>query len=414
MARTAPARCKSASPAIGRKRPAFHVVERVKCVSIVRRGESGNLSLRYRLEGRKVHESVNTTDIRHARKVASARVDELQRVADLGQAVGRKDVGQAITEAIEGYSRARTLKHKTDMERAGNRFLAWLVATYRRPVVYWDEVTPSMLRAYIDSMAREGLSGQTVRKYINPMTLASRYMEEQDPDNYRPLRVRHPAMATAKPRKDYLTRGQLETLLQIARAETPEAAQDRRKNPPAPQAEIALLLCGFCGLRIREAARLRVADVDPMRGTVNVEDSKNLYSDRVIPVPVWLAARVVELGAGRVFLFPNATDTGPQTGEQDVSKRIAGLLRRAGIGGVVPRDLRKSFVNLCIVAGVDTGPLEAYIGHAPRGVMAAHYADFARLDLLRERVVDRVHPCAEVDTFGIPGPGPVLVEISET
>ena len=409
--RKAPAPCASASPA--EKRPAFHVVERVKCVSIVRRGDAGNLSIRYRLDGRKVFESVNTTDIHHARKVAAARVDELQRVADLSQVVARHDVGQAITDAIEKYSRARTLKHKTDMERAGNRFCTWLVATYRRPVVYWDEVTPSMLRDYIDSMAREGLSGQTIRKYINPMTLASRYMEELDPDSYRPLRVRHPAMKTAKPRKNYLTRDQIETLLRIARADTPEAAQDRRKHPPAPQGELALLLCGLCGLRIREAARLLVVDVDDARGSVNVEDSKNLYSDRVIPVPVWLARRVVELGAGRTYLFPNATDTGPQTGEQDVSKRIGGLFRRAGITGVVPRDLRKSFVNLCVVAGVDTGPLEAYIGHAPHGVMAAHYADYARLDLLRERVVDRVHSFVR-STNVIPPAESAIVEISET
>ena len=396
----APAPCACASPA---KRPAFHVVERVKCVSIVRRGE-GNLSLRYRLEGRKVIESVNTTDIRHARKVAGARVDELQRVADLSQVVGRKDVGQAITEAIEGYSRARSQGHRDNLEAWGNRFLAWLVSTYRRPVVYWEEVTPSMLRAYIDSMAREGLSGQTILHYIKPMTLASRYMEELDPDHYRPLRVRHPALKRAKPRKNYLTRAQIEALIQIARAETPEAARDRRKNPPAPQAELALLLCGFCGLRIEEAARLTVADVDPVRGLVNIEDSKNEYSDRVIPVPKWLAARVVELGGGRAYLCPNVDDTGPQSGKDVLSKRVSAIYKRGGVEGVAPRDLRKSFINLAVEAEADVAATECYVGHRPSGIMRLHYADYAKVDLLRARVVERVHPSGEVDTIGIPAP----------
>lgn len=398
--RKAQAPCRSESPA--KKRPAFKVVERVKCVSIVRRGDAGNLSLRYRLEGRTVIESTDTPDIRHARKVASARVDELQRVANLSQAVGRKDVGQAITEAIEGYSRARSQGHRDNLEAWGNRFLAWLVATYRRPVVYWEEVTPSMLRAYIDSMARAGLSGQTILHYIKPMTLASRYMEELDPDNYRPLRVRHPALTKPKPRKNYLTRAQIEALVQIARAETPEAAQDRRKNPPAPQAEIALLLCGFCGLRIEEAARLRVADVDPVRGLVNIEDSKNEYSDRVIPVPIWLARRVVELGAGRVFLCPNADDTAPQSGKDVLSKRVLAIYKRGGIEGVAPRDLRKSFINLAVEAEADVAATECYVGHRPNGIMRMHYADYAKVDLLRARVVDRVHPSGAVGTILVP------------
>lgn len=230
---------------------------------------------------------------------------------------------------------------------------------------------------------------------MQPVTMTSRYMEQQDPATYRRLMITHAALTIRRPAKNYLTREQLEDLLAIARAEKQGVNPHKNcpKDCPAPQAEILLLLCGYCGLRISEAGKLQIKDIDAKRATVSISDGKNEYSDRVIPVPRCIAERVLKLASGRTWLFPNEEGTAPQANAKDtVSKRVFAIYKRGGITGLAPRDLRKTFSNLCAKAGVADSIAQAYMGQRPNSVYAAHYADLADVDLLLARLVNVIHP----------------------
>lgn len=378
-----------------------------KCgsIAIVEIADRPSLYLRYTLAGQPRLEAVNSLKLSDARRMAAARSDEIKRIAKLDSGTGAKSVKAALQEAIDGYSMASE-EHKNNLDAAADRFCVWLVDTLHRSLVHWDEITPAIVRKYVDSMHAEKLSPQTIRHYLKPITLTSRYMESLDPEQYRQLRVpQHPGTKSEKPRKSYLSLEQIELLLRHARAEVREIEktkgkkrvkrdhmkQKREQIRPWPQAELAVLLCGLCGLRIREATRLRLVDVSAERNTINVLESKNKFSDRVIPILPAIAARVHALCMGREWVFPARDGSAPQQdGKDTTSKRVKLLFIRAGISGVTPHDLRKTFINLAVQAGADFGALQAYVGHRPATVLERHYADYAEIALLRERVVDRV------------------------
>ncbi len=333
-------------------------VARVESVSIVRR--DAKLYLRYTLDGKTRLESTGSDALPAAKKMARGRWEELKRIADLGLSTGRKLVKTAITEAIATFSQSRSDEHKHNMSAACNYFCDWLTEEYHSPNVYWHEVTPAILREYVNAMAGRELAPRTMRLYLNPILVASRYMAELDPKAFRPLTITHSALRVEKVEKNYLDAAQLDSLLKTA-------------EEISPAAETAVLLCGYCGLRIWEAERLQPSDT--VGDTITVRNGKNNYSERCIPVTAWVSKRLIS-----------------QRGEWDVSRLIQSALNRAKIDTIVPRDLRKTFVNMAIDAGCRTEFIQAYCGQRPSSILAQHYGDFSNVERLRSEIVSKMWP----------------------
>ena len=171
------------------------------------------------------------------------------------------------------------------------------------------------------------------------------------------------------------------------------------------------MLQGLCGLRIYEAAYLREQDFDPGMRTISVSESaahkpKTRYSYRTLPIcdsvaqvlGKWVGQLKVRHPEGYLFL-PSRVRLG--RGDLKSPEARAGALtmdtvkhywsrshseaRNDGVSlpeHFIPRKLRASFTTTARRAGADFELLEAYIGHSPKSILAAHY-DHVDVERLR-------------------------------
>ena len=125
--------------------------------------------------------------------------------------------------------------------------------------------------------------------------------------------------------------------------------QDRERSwSPEPDAAFALLVSVILdtGLRLREAYRLRVDQVDIARGILRVEGSKGTRGQikpRVVPLKRPLRDALAIWCDGRVGLLWSYWDGTPEDlapATSRLSARFASLLRYADVPGMTEHDLR--------------------------------------------------------------------------
>jgi len=134
----------------------------------------------------------------------------------------------------------------------------------------------------------------------------------------------------------------------------------------------AVLLGAFAGLRVAEAAALRVTDVDFMRGIVRPEiqyPAETLKSDASrtpVPIPrelaLELAAAVKRWGGSTVVTDPLGKPSSPWAIERAIRAsrgNVPGLPE-----GFRFHDLRHYFASLLIAAGLDVKVVQARLRHA--------------------------------------------------
>ena len=134
----------------------------------------------------------------------------------------------------------------------------------------------------------------------------------------------------------------------------------------------AVLLGAFVGLRVAEAAALRVSDVDFMRGIVKPEiqyPAETLKSDASrtpVPIPQELAlelsAAVKRWGGSTLVTDPIGRPSSPWAIERAVRDN------RTTVKGLPPgfryHDLRHYFASLLIAAGLDVKVVQTRLRHA--------------------------------------------------
>lgn len=135
--------------------------------------------------------------------------------------------------------------------------------------------------------------------------------------------------------------------------------------PPNPKHRLLLATIYACGLRVSEALRLKISDVDRGRMTVRIEQGKG-RKDRVVP----LSRRLLEqmeaywkTDPPRRWLFPNRLGVRPIdiTVAQKVftmAKLQAGITKRGGIHG-----LRHAFATHLIEDGTNLPTVQQLLGH---------------------------------------------------
>lgn len=123
----------------------------------------------------------------------------------------------------------------------------------------------------------------------------------------------------------------------------------------------------YAGLRINEALRLKMADVDLEQDVIHVKETKTKH-DRAVPISSRLKKVLLDyLANGRIDCqTDNFFSTYPkgQICSQQINKQLRNATRKAGIKKkITSHNLRHSFASILIQRGVDVVTLRQLLGH---------------------------------------------------
>jgi site-specific recombinase XerD len=156
--------------------------------------------------------------------------------------------------------------------------------------------------------------------------------------------------------------------------------------PPNPKHRLLLATIYSAGLRVSEAVRLKVSDVDRGRMTLRIEQGKGC-KDRVVPLSRKLVAQLEvywKTAPPRLWLFPNRGGTGhvDVTVAQKVfmmAKVSTRIAKRTGIHG-----LRHAYATHLIESGADVPTVQRLLGHrSVSSTMRYFHLSQARLAAIR-------------------------------
>jgi integrase len=167
-----------------------------------------------------------------------------------------------------------------------------------------------------------------------------------------------------------------------------------------------ILFLGYTGLRIGEAAALRVANVDLLRGRVTVSESvadvngqlifgpTKTHAVRSVPVPAFLrdGLSLLMVGKGRedlIFTSPEGQPLRLANWRQRVFDKA---VREAGLDGLTPHELRHTAASLAVAAGANVKAIQRMLGHKDAAMTLNVYADLFDDDL--DGVGERLHEAA--------------------
>ena len=121
------------------------------------------------------------------------------------------------------------------------------------------------------------------------------------------------------------------------------------------------------GLRVSEAARLKVADIDTERGQIHVRQGKG-QKDRYVmlsPVVLKVLREYVELERPHGWLFPAGHRRDRHITSRAIQSQVKLAAKSADIGKTVtPHMMRHSFATHLLEAGTDLRYIQELLGHA--------------------------------------------------
>lgn len=299
-------------------------------------------------------------------------------------------IDEALTKAIKLTKGSETTK-KNHIQTA-NRFMKWL-SEHRPTVLYWNEITVSILKEYDLWLYSQDYAANTIRHSHAPIRMASRLWNQEYPDSYRDVfvsaNIKMPDNTPDKP--IVLDPMQLSIVLNWTRWNSPLLLP-------------IVMLRGLAGLRSYEAAFLRRGDISIKNGTISIENRenhriKNKQSRRLIPVCSMIMHCVRDLiqsspvkPMDEVPLFLNSK------GEPWTKSSIEGACKRSMAklkvqsrywreeirlpDGFDFSRLRHTFQTICRKAKADYMLTEIYVGHKPEGMGAQTYWDVVTVNEL--------------------------------
>jgi integrase len=166
-------------------------------------------------------------------------------------------------------------------------------------------------------------------------------------------------------------------------------AHQKRSDGDYARIAAYLELMLLTGLRRREAAFMRWADVDLRRGTLTVRETKN-RDDHTLPI----TRRVRELLALRKAADPASEYV---IGTAQIQRQLVTIEAQTGIKAT-PHDLRRTWASIADKAGVGAYGIKRALNHKTTGdVTGTHYAqvDIDDLRALMQKVEDFILRHAE-------------------
>jgi site-specific recombinase XerD len=163
-----------------------------------------------------------------------------------------------------------------------------------------------------------------------------------------------------------------------------------------PLGHRAIVMAAYgAGLRITEACRLAVGDIDAKRGLIHVRDGKR-GRDRYVMLPARLLAVLREYWHQArppgPQLFPGTGKTGVITPDA-VGDALHRAVRKAGLAKrVTPHALRHAFATHLLEAGTDIRTIQVLLGHASIRTTARYAQVSAKLIAQTTSPLDRLRP----------------------
>jgi integrase len=176
-----------------------------------------------------------------------------------------------------------------------------------------------------------------------------------------------------------------------------------------------VLVLAYCGLRIGEAAALRVGDLDLMRRRIRVERSvtdvngrmvfgtPKTHQRREVPLPGFLVDLLAAHVHGR-----SSTDLVFPSSEGSVL-RVNNWRRRSfdraaaklGLAGLTPHELRHTAASLAVASGANVKAVQLMLGHASAAMTLDVYAGLFGddLDALADRLDSAFLRSGEASVF---------------
>lgn len=237
-------------------------------------------------------------------------------------------------------------------------------AAYRRDLMQWiaarQDLTPSGMEAYLAMLRRDGLAAASIARKRAALSAFCRYLVGEGALETNPVAAVDSATRPGQKLPRTLSAGEVARLLSAPDIRTPQGRRDRA---------LLEILYG-CGLRVSEAAGLRVGDVDLKRGMVHVRGKGG--RERLVPLGTpgkraIAAYREKEQGRSKPgdFLFPGRGGRPGSIGRGFVWRIVREHARRAGLPRLPsPHWLRHSFATHLLNGGADVRAIQEMLGHA--------------------------------------------------
>ena len=250
---------------------------------------------------------------------------------------------------------------------------------------YWLDLRLEHLETYANGLVERGKKPRTITLYTQPVRTTSRWASQNWPEEFKDFAA---GFKLPKPKSEFRLSDQDEktflTLEGVA-----EFLLWFRERPRSWNALAGIALQGFCGLRVREAFRLRWENVDLLEATITIEGLvKNFHSVRRLPLPQMVVDILAESKRKTPYVVTGFKDAGNYA---DATKRE--LKRWKPDFEMEPRGFRRTLPSIGIREGWHNYALERYLGHSPKTITERHYVVQTReqmVQLLREQIVSKV------------------------
>lgn len=263
-----------------------------------------------------------------------------------------------------------------------NAFLDW---AEKEGLTSWGDLRLDHLQAYAKELCEAGHSRRYIELRCAPVIRAAKWAACNWPDDYRDISsgFKIPDSNREVAYEDQVGRASLRITEVASFLAWLEKEDTWRSLAPG------VALQGLCGLRLREAWRLRWERVDLGRGFVTVDGVvKNLSSVRRLPLPklvLTVLSSVPHNGDRILAAYEDQTS---------YAKAIGRCLRRVFPGRrIEPKGLRRTLPTEAIREGWGGYALERYLGHSAKTVTDKHYvtpSEDELQELFRTQVVARV------------------------
>jgi integrase len=381
-----------------------------------RRARGTVFALRFRVDGRRVFETLGTAEEGWTKERAEEALKDRLAQARLGiyrppsapvsdsQEAAEPTFHEFASQwfaAIEPELRSSTARlyrsHLSDhllpffrRHRLSEITIAE-VDRYRQAKVRQRDVIAAR-RAAGEKTDRRPLSNESINKHIVRLGQILDLAVEYGHIPANPARGRRRRLKVAKPQRSYLdTAAHIAALLDAAGERDREARGDRQHI--ARRAMLATLT--FAGLRLGELLELRWRDVDLANGWLLVGEAKTDAGRRRVKIrPALrdeLAAHKAKINpAARAYVFATAAGK-PHSGSNIRHRVFAKAIERANERleeareaplpqGLTPHSLRRTFASLLYAIGEPPPVVMAEMGHTDPGLALRIYAQAMRRD----------------------------------
>jgi integrase/recombinase XerD len=244
-----------------------------------------------------------------------------------------------------------------------------------------------MIRAYLDSLYRSGLSARSVARHLSTLRGFCAFLIREGRTNADPTAL-VPAPRQWQTLPKYLNSEQVNALLASPDAGKPSGVRDR--------AMLETLYA--CGVRVSELCKLALTDLNRAEGILRVTGKGN--KQRLIPIGQsaldaldrYLNGSRGALLKGRACPYLFVTARGSRLTREAFWKAIVLHGKRAGIfHNLSPHVIRHSFATHLLEGGADLRSVQTMLGHSSIATTQIY------THVLRSRLrstVDKYHPRA--------------------